>query len=37
LKRRRANKDNRQVIKIIFEYFEFIEEQWAEYRKAKPK
>jgi hypothetical protein len=31
------NKDSRQVIKIIFEYFEFIEEQWAEYRKVKPK
>jgi hypothetical protein len=29
------DKDKRQVKKIIFEYFEFIEEKWAEFLKAR--
>jgi len=27
------NKDKRQVKKIVFEYFEYIEERWEEFRR----
>ena len=27
------NKDKREVKKIIFEYFEFIEHEWQEFQK----
>jgi formylmethanofuran dehydrogenase subunit A len=29
------NKDKRQVKKIIFEYFEFIESEWSRFQKEK--
>jgi len=29
------NKDKRQVKKIIFEYFEFIEDEWQRFQKEK--
>ncbi|MFZ5516093.1 MAG: DUF4160 domain-containing protein [Candidatus Zhuqueibacterota bacterium] len=29
------NKDKRQVKKIIFEYFEFIESEWDKFQKEK--
>jgi hypothetical protein len=31
------DKDKRQVKKIIFDYFEFIEEQWAEFLKERER
>ena len=29
------NRDKREIIKIIYEYFEFIEEEWARFQKEK--